>query len=325
MKKITKIILISISVLVIIVIGLLMYVKFALPNVGPASELKVESTSERIERGAYLANHVTVCIDCHSKRDWTKFSAPPLMGTYGIGGEVFDHKLGFPGTYYASNITPFGIGSYSDGELFRVITTGETRTGRALFPVMPYLNYGKMDAQDIEDIIAYVRTLKPIEYKVDQSVSDFPMNFIINLIPKKASLTKMPNKTDLLAYGKYVTNSAACYDCHTPFEKGRSVVGMGFAGGREFPFGDGRIIRSANLTPDDQTGIGTWSKDVFIQIFRNHSDSATLHTDIDPKGFNSIMPWTMYGGMNDEDLTAIYTFLRNQKPIKNKVIKYTAP
>ena len=54
-----------------------------------------------------------------------------------MGGDVFDQKFGFPGKYYAKNITPEGISRYTDGELFRVITTGVTKEGKALFPVMP--------------------------------------------------------------------------------------------------------------------------------------------------------------------------------------------
>ena len=85
--------------LLLLVAGLLAYVKTALPNVGPAPELKIEKTTARIERGKYLANHVAVCIDCHSARDWSKYSAPPVAGTFGQGGEIFDQNLGFRGTY----------------------------------------------------------------------------------------------------------------------------------------------------------------------------------------------------------------------------------
>jgi hypothetical protein len=42
-----------------------------------------------------------------------------------------------------------------------------------------------------------------------------------------------------------------------------------------------------------------------------------------PEEFNTIMPWTMYSGMNDEDLGAIYEYLRTVSPVKNAVVKYT--
>jgi mono/diheme cytochrome c family protein len=308
---------------VLIAVAGLSYVKFALPDVGAAPELKVELTPQRIARGEYLANHVAVCIDCHSTRDWTRFSGPPTEGTFGMGGDVFDQKFGFPGRYYAKNITPEGIGHYTDGELFRAITTGVNKEGRALFPVMPSHYYGQMDEEDIKSIIAYLRTLKPIKNQIPESVSDFPMNFLINTIPHQASFTKLPEKTDVVNYGKYLTNAASCVDCHTQFEKGSLVAGTEFGGGREFPFPDGSIVRSSNISPDEETGIGRWTEELFINSFRSRSDSATLHTKLNPGDFNSLMPWTMYGKMHDEDLKAIFAYLKSVKPITNPVVKYS--
>lgn len=127
MKLIKKLIGGILLIVLLIVAGGLAYLKFFLPNVGAAPVLKAEATPDRVARGEYLANHVTVCIDCHSKRDWSRFSGPPLDGTFGMGGDVFDQKVGFPGVFYARNITPEGIGRYTDGELFRLITTGVTK------------------------------------------------------------------------------------------------------------------------------------------------------------------------------------------------------
>ncbi len=323
MKKLKKILIYTISLIIIILVVIISYIKLALPNVGAAPNMTIEKTPNRIMRGEYLANHVTVCIDCHSKRDWTKFSGPPIEGTLGQGGDVFDQKFGFPGTYYASNITPEGISRYTDGELFRIITTGVNKEGEAIFPVMPYHYYGKMDEEDIKSIIAYIRTLKPIKNNIPKSVSDFPMNFIINTIPKKAELTKRPETTDIVNYGKYMTNAAGCMECHTKAEKGNLLVGTEFGGGREFPFPNGATIRSSNISPDNETGIGKWTIEMFIGTFHARSDSTILHTTLKPNSFNSIMPWVMYGKMTEEDLKAIFTYLKTLKPIKNKVEIYT--
>lgn len=323
MKRLRKILLWILGIVVLIIISTLSYLRFALPDVGSAPDLKVELTPERIQRGEYLANHVSICIDCHSHRDWTRFSGPPTAGTLGMGGDLFDQKFGFPGAYYARNITPDGISRYTDGELFRVITTGVDKEGKAMFPVMPYHNYGQMDEEDIKSIIAYIRTLKPIKNEVPKSSSDFPMNFIINTIPRKATLTKMPMQTDVVNYGKYLVTAAACIDCHTKFEKGSPVAGTEFGGGREFPFPDGSMVRSGNISPDKETGIGKWDADAFVNMFRVRSDSATLTTKLKPGDFNSIMPWTMYGRMHEDDLKAIYAYLRTIPAIKNKVTKFT--
>ncbi len=120
-----------------------------MPNVDDAPELHVAITPERVQRGEYLANHVVGCMDCHSTRDWTRFTGPPLTWTNGKGGELFDEKLGSPGTFYSKNITPASLKNWTDGEIFRAITTGVDNLGNALFPVMAYANYGKMDKEDI--------------------------------------------------------------------------------------------------------------------------------------------------------------------------------
>ena len=323
MRKLAKVLIWTVIMAVVIVGAALGYLKFALPDIAAAPVLKVELTPEHIARGEYLANHVTVCIDCHSTRDWSKFSGPPTPGTLGKGGDIFDQKFGFPGVYYAKNITPEGISRYTDGELFRTITTGVSKEGKALFPVMPFHYYGQMDEEDIKSIIAYIRTLKPIANNVPESKSDFPMNFIINTIPHEPSFTKLPPKTDVINYGKYLTNAAACIDCHTKFEKGSLVAGTEYGGGREFPFPDGSIVRSANISSDEETGIGGWDDETFVSLFKAHSDSATLNTQLNPGDFNSIMPWTMYGRMTDEDLKAIFAYLKTVPPIKNEVVKFT--
>ena len=84
MKKALKYLGYLLALLIVAVAGLLSYVKLALPNVGEAEDLKIEHTPERIARGRYLANSVTVCMDCHSKRDYSKFSGPFTEETLGM-------------------------------------------------------------------------------------------------------------------------------------------------------------------------------------------------------------------------------------------------
>jgi mono/diheme cytochrome c family protein len=324
MKKVLKFLGYTLLILILLITGVLTYIKVALPNVGAAPELTVESTPEKIERGRYLANSVTVCMDCHSTRDWSKFAGPLTDGTLGRGGERFDQKVGFPGVYFSKNITPAGIKRYTDGELFRLITTGVTKEGRAMFPVMPYQHYGKMDPEDIKSIIAYIRSLAPIEYPVQESVSDFPMNFILNTIPKKAEPEKMPAKSDTLAYGKYMVNASACIECHTKVDKGKIIPELAFSGGREFHFPDGSLVRSANITPDIESGLGTWTKEMFLAKFKTFADSSYKPQAVVAGQYNSVMPWNMYSRMNTEDLVAIYSYLKAIKPVKNIVTKFTA-
>ncbi len=309
--------------LVAAIIGVLSYVSFALPDVGEPEDIKVELTPKRIERGSYLANSVANCTDCHSERDWNKFAGPLVEGTIGKGGDEFDQKFGFPGKFYAKNITPFALKDWTDGEILRAIAAGVNKDGKALFPLMPHPNFGKLDREDLYSIIAYLRTLAPIENAVPESEPDFPMNFIINTIPKKPAFTKIPNPANQVAYGAYLFTAASCGDCHTKKEEGTPVAGMELAGGFEFPMPHGGVARSANITPDKETGIGSWNEEAFLQRFKIYADSAYKPIDVKDGEFNTVMPWTRFGTMKTEDLKAIYAYLRTVKPVKNQVTKFS--
>ena len=150
------------------------------------------------------------------------------------------------------------------------------------------------------------------------------MNFIINTIPHPAAPQKRPERTDVLAYGAYLINAAACRECHTKVDKGQIIPELAFSGGREFPFPDGSVIRSANLTPDAETGIGNWTQDMFVNKFKSYADSNYKPHPLAKGEMNSIMPWTMYGRMSTEDLSAIYAYLHSLSPMKNSVVKYSA-
>jgi len=264
-----------------------------------------------------------VCIDCHSTRDWTYFSGPVVPGTEGKGGEIFDQTQGFPGKYIAPNITPFHLKNWTDGEIFRAITTGVSKDGRAIFSIMPHHLYGQLDPMDIESVIAYLRSLKSVNNETGVSVSDFPMNFIINTIPQKPSFSKIPEQRDKINYGKYLITAAGCIDCHTKQDKGR-FVGEPFAGGFEFRNNDGSIVRSPNLTPDKSTGLGAWTSDEFVNRFKIYSDSSYAVQKSNMKEYQTVMPWTRYAGMTATDLEAIFIYLQSLPPVKNQIETFVA-
>ncbi len=323
MKKMLKYTGFGLIMIIIILFGLGIYVKTMLPNVGEPKDLKIEKTSDKIDRGRYLANHVMVCIDCHSTRDWTSFSGPVVPGTEGKGGEVFDQNQGFPGKYIAPNITPFNLKEWTDGEIFRAITSGVSKDGRALFSIMPHHLYGQLDPMDIESVIVYLRSLKPIDNETGVSVSDFPMNFIINTIPQKPAFSKIPEQQDKINYGKYLITAAGCIDCHTKQDKGR-FVGEPYAGGFEFRNNNGSIVRSANLTPDKTTGLGAWTIDEFVNRFKIYSDSSYAVQKSNMTDYQTVMPWTRYAGMSATDLEAIFVYLQSLPPINNRVETFVA-
>ncbi len=324
MKKVFKVLGILLGVVVLGIIGVLGYITVALPNVGDAPELKVEITPVRVERGKYLAHHVSVCLDCHSTRDYSRFSAPLVPGTLGKGGELFSRNDGFPGSFTSKNITPFGIGNWTDGEVYRAITTGVSRDGHAFFPVMPYPYYSKMNEEDVKSIIAYLRTLKPIEFKPADSEADFPFNFILRTIPKNAEPMPLPDPNDELATGRYLTTLSGCIECHTPVEQGQIIEDKAFSGGRDFKLPTGTLY-TANITPDKETGIGNWTKENFVARFKAYADSGYSAHKVSPNEMQTIMPWTMYAGMTEKDLGAIYTYLKSLKPVKNSIPQKFVP
>ncbi len=322
MKKVLKFFGFFLLLVGLSISGLLIYLKFFLPTIEKAPEMKIELTQERIARGKYLAYHVAACMDCHSERDWTKFSGPLKNGTIGKGGELFDQKFGFPGSFVSANITPFHLKDWTDGEIYRAITCGVNKNGKALFPVMPYQYYGKMDEEDIKSIIAYVRTIPEISYQPSESKADFPMNFIINTIPQKQKAEKKPSNSDTLAFGAYLVNAAGCAECHTKQDKGQKLKGMEFAGGFDFVLPSGGTVRSPNITPSS-SGLANWDRNKFVNRFKAYADSSAQNIKINQNEFNTVMPWTMYAGMTEEDLTAIFKYLQTIPAIENKVVRFT--
>ncbi len=323
MKKLFKFVGYFLGVIVLLLLAGFIYFNSKYPDVDKPKNVKVEITPERIKRGEYLANHVTGCMDCHAIRDWSKFSGPPKPGTMGKGGDKFGKELGFPGTIYAKNITPAGIGSWTDGELIRAITQGVNKDNKALFPLMPYLGLNHLTQNDLYSIVAYIRSLQPLENKVPETELDFPLNLIVKTIPPKTyTPSPEPDRNDPVSYGKYLVTIADCAGCHTPSEKGEPKPGMDFAGGQEFIFPQG-TLRPANITPDNETGIGKWTKEDFILRFKSFDSDSARNMMVDPNGFNTIMPWTLMAGMTEEDLGDIYSYLRTVKPVNNLVVHFT--
>jgi hypothetical protein len=176
-----------------------------------------------------------------------------------------------------------------------------------------------MDKEDILAVIAYIRSLQPIDQIQPASEADFPFSLIMRTIPKKAEFSTKPPASDVIAYGKYLVNAAACNDCHTKFENGE-FTGEYLAGGREFTMPGGKILTSSNLTPHP-TGLGNWSKEQFVERFKQYKDRSKLKK-VQAGEPQTIMPWSMYADITTEDLEAIYSYLQTLKPVENAVIRF---
>lgn len=290
------------------------------PDADRITELKITPTPEMLERGKYLSNTFGACLDCHSERNFGKFAAPLVPGTEGKGGFNFGEGAGF---IPAKNITSdkeTGLGNWTDAEIFTAITEGIDREGEPLAPMMPYLFYRYMDENDIKAIIAYIRTLPPIKNEVPEHKLNFPVNLIFRLLPKNPDFKKFPDTTNRIAVGEYY--SANCMACHTPMDGSEFKKDKVYAGGVEFPL-PGGIVRSANITPDKETGIGSWTKELFIQKFKSYLQPELQNVTVKEGEFNTIMPWTFLANATEADLGAIYDYLMTQKPVSNKVVKFS--
>jgi mono/diheme cytochrome c family protein len=282
----------------------------------------IDAMSEQLARGDYLANHVALCLDCHTDRDFTYFSGPVVHGTEGKGGTPFGADMALRGTFFAKNITPAAISDWTDADLVKALTQGINKKGEVLFPVMPYLNYRHLTQEDLGAIIAFIRTLKPIQYEVPAREPVAPIEVLVPQSPPPLAAMPTVDRSNSVEYGKYLTTVASCSDCHTPMENGRPIAGMEFAGGYPFELPGGQVVISQNITPDVETGIGKWDRQTFITIFKAYSEAEVHRAPLAEGENNTIMPWSAYSGMTEEDLGAIYDYLRTLKPVSNKVERF---
>ncbi|MCH8012916.1 MAG: c-type cytochrome [Candidatus Marinimicrobia bacterium] len=293
-------------------------------KVGPPRDIAVEITPERLTRGEYLAKHVTRCVYCHSGLDWNYYAGGlPKPGTEGGGGWHETVNEGLIGSYdlYFPNITPAAIGNWTDGELIRAMTEGVSKDGKPLFPIMPYERFRIMDKEDVYSIVVYIRSLDPISNTYPKKKVKRLFKFIERSVPKPWEPQTQLDPSNSVAYGKYLSTIGDCVACHsTMTNTAQFIEGMDFAGGNEYIIPNGGIVRSANITPDLETGIGNRSKDNFIGLFKAFQEPIQLPED--SKHGNTVMAWTAFAGMTVEDLGAIYDYLRTVKPVKNRVEKY---
>lgn len=288
------------------------------PASRPPSTEKIELTPERIARGEYVVHHVSDCLGCHSD-GLLVYSVPVKPGTEGQGGFVFDKNLGFPGQVAAQNITPdpeYGLGRWTDGEIMRAIREGVDRNGDALFPMMPYEHLREMSDDDVKAVVAFLRTLKPIKRGVPPKSIDFPVNLLVKFAPKPLDgPVSAPDRKDTIAYGRYLTKIGGCYECHTPHDdKNALLADRAFSGGWEMKGPWGRNF-TANLTPAPGTYLARATREEFIARFKSFANFDPTTAPTPPPGQNTIMPWVAFSGMTEEDLGAIYDYLKTVKPI----------
>lgn len=325
LKLVLKILAGLVLLVVVLAAGGLAWLRYGFPKASPADqELVIERTPERVARGEYLAVQVMDCFGCHSPKKFDEYTFPAPEGKFGAGGFRIPAEWGiFPGDLNTPNITPYALRNWTDGELVRAIAAGVHRDGSALFPMMPYQAYGKMDREDIYSVVAYLRTLPAVAEDQPRTKINFPVNFIVRTLPKDPQWTPRPDPSDEAATGRYLVDAGGCMMCHTVVDGKENPVGPLWAGGRVFdlPLLRG-VIRSANLTPDTLTGIGAWTRETFIAIIRERGEKARSGRKLDPEEPHTLMPYAAVAGMTDADLGAIYAYLRTLAPVSNSVVRW---
>ena len=258
-----------------------------------------------VQRGEYIVRNAAVCGGCHAAEGHKNVDGP-LSG----GDEFKNWRIG---TVRASNLTPdpeTGLGNWSDAEIVRALRNGVRKDGRLLAPVMPYEWLHEMSDDDAFAVAQYLKSLPPVRNEVTQNPSfAFKLGKVF-LHPLRDMAVATPSPGDPVKYGQYLTQHVGlCADCHTQRvglmqkpDKSRLFGGM-----KNPP--KGFPVEPPNITPDPEKGIGKWTEADFVRAIR---------TGMTPDGekLHPFMPWPELKRMTDEDLHAMYAYLRTVPPVR---------
>jgi mono/diheme cytochrome c family protein len=318
-KRVLKIVLGFAVVLVLVVAGALAYIDWSgIPHYAPGKiDLKVEVTPERVEQGRRTVQ--TLCAGCHLDNETSTLAGKPMP----------DVPRQF-GSAHSANITrdpETGIGTWTDGEIAYLLRTGVRRDGRYTPPWMVKLP--NMADEDLLSVIAFLRSDDPLVRPVKAQRPPSRPSLLTKVLsrvafkplPYPAAPIVAPDLADNVAYGRYlVQGRAICFPCHSAdFAKLDELVpersGGYLGGGNAMPDMNGRIVTSANITPDPETGIGKWSEDEFVRLLR---------VGVRPDLSVIVYPMMPFPELTDHDARAIYAYLRTVPPIKNAVSRTSA-
>lgn len=271
----------------------------------PYPDIKASKDSAIIARGRHIVISSGHCVDCHSKPNAD--SILKLGQEVSLtGGVEFDLPVG---KIYSKNITSdpeTGIGKYTDAEIARALRYGVHPDGTVVFDFMPFHNTSD---EDMTAIISYIRTQKPIKHKVPEhelnTMGKIVKAFMVKPAGPVGEVPKSVKQDTTAEYGKYIAyNLAECNGCHTNRDMTGAFIGEPFAGGPAFEEKTGTYF-PPNLTSDSSSRIFAWTEKNFIDRFRMGK--------IVP---GTPMPWQSYGRMTDDELKAIYRFLKSTKPVR---------
>jgi mono/diheme cytochrome c family protein len=253
--------------------------------------------TDLVKRGDYLVNGILTCGNCHSPKGPSGDIAERAFS----GGLNWDEP---PFKVTAPNITPdkeTGIGAYTDAELKQVMRKGIKRNGVPVAMVMPSGFYEIMTDRDLDAVIAYLHTIKPVKNSVPDPVYRMPQGHPIPPGGDKPFTEAMLN--DKVKKGQYLVTVAHCMECHTPMgPRGRDFNTRLGAGGFEFP-GPWGVSVSRNITSSKEKGIGAWSDSEI-------KHAITEGVSRDGSKLKPPMGYHYYATVSSDDLDAIVAYLR---------------
>ena len=271
----------------------------------------------QIARGAYLFS-AAGCNACHTDK---KHGGAQLGG-----GLALDTPFG---RFYTPNISAdpeHGIGRWSEAEFLRALQQGIGPDGSYYYPAFPYTSYTRAKPEDLLAIRAYILSLPPTPTPNKPHELRFPFSWRALLgIWRFLNFTPGPVWVDYPGHdvawnrGAYLTEALGhCAECHTP----RGMLGglerdLAYSGSTS-ALGIGRV---PNITPDPQSGIGSWSKE---QVIRALSDGALPNFDYVGSGMGEVVGENT-SKLTDADRAAIADYLLSLKPIRNEAAKATQP
>jgi mono/diheme cytochrome c family protein len=274
----------------------------------PTASYGIHATREPedIERGRYLVYGPAHCASCHGdparETELRHGHEVPLSG-----GRAF--ALGILGTLVAPNITSdssAGIGSLSDDTVVSSLRYGISRHGR---PLVPLMSFSGLADDDLRAVVSYLRSVPPVSQPALPHQLSVLGDFAVKVLLERRGPSEpppprvVPERT--AEYGRYLAYTVAgCHGCHTQRNKlTGGFAGPAFAGGLVFDEPEGRFV-TANLTPIAGGIVSGLSEQEFIERFRVRGRVIA----------GSPMPWEAYALMTENDLAAIYRYLRALQP-----------
>ena len=255
-----------------------------------------------VERGKYLVNTIMTCQNCHTPKGER---GAPVFERDLSSGLSWDEP---PFKVTASNITQdkeTGIGSWSDADIKKALQKGERPNGVRLAAIMPYDFYEILTPGDLNAIVAYLKTVKPVKQETPAPI--YRIALPRHILPGAEKPFTDADMNDKVKKGFYLATIGHCFECHTPMgPRGREFETSYGKGGFEFPGPWGTSV-SRNITSHKEKGIGAWTDDEIKRAITDgiRKDGSRLKP---PMGFG------FYKNMTAADLDAIVAYLRTVPP-----------